>query len=146
MSRGPEGRFQDRLLDLWRKSGIVCQKFNDLFSEGIPDVHAKLPVVGSKGVQCPWIELKAIASWPKRQTTKLPLKSKPTPAQLRWMNSFATDSAPCWVALNTPDGWIAMDHVAAEEFWSLPISAVKSRLSKDQPTFGRILRSIHHES
>jgi hypothetical protein len=131
------------LLDILRSQGCVCQKFNDLFSEGIPDILVKLPVATPWGIRTPWVELKAIDQWPKRETTKLPRKSKPTPAQMRWMNSFATDSAPCWVLLNTPDGWIAMDHDAVEEFWSLPISDVRKRLDKNTPTMGRILRSIY---
>jgi len=142
MSRGPEGRFQDRLLDILRSQGCVCQKFNDLFSEGIPDTFIKLPVATPWGIEAAWIELKAIDSWPKREKTLLPKKSKPSTAQIRWMNSFATDSAPCWVLLNTPNGWIVMDHGAVEEFWSLPSSVVKTRLDTGTPTMGRILRLI----
>jgi len=142
MSRGPEGRFQDTLLDTFRSQGCVCQKFNDLFSEGIPDVHVKFPLPMPQGIQTPWIELKAIKAWPKRTPTKLPPKSKPTLAQMRWMSSFATDSAPCWVVLNTPDGWLAVDHGAVEKIWSLPTSAVKTKLVREKPTVGRVMRSI----
>ena len=142
MSRGPEGRFQDRWLGIIRSQGCVCQKFNDLFSEGIPDTLVKLPVATPWGVRTPWVELKAIERWPKRETTKLPKKSKPTSAQMRWMNSFATDSAPCWVVLNTPDGWLAVDHSVVEKAWSLPISDVRLLLVKEKPTVGRVMRSI----
>ena len=143
MSRGPEGRFQDHFLEIVRSQGCACQKFNDLYSEGIPDTLIKLPVASPTGVHSPWIELKAIDAWPKRMTSKLPKKSKPTIAQMRWMTSFSSDSAPCWVLLNTPDGWLAMDHSVVERIWSLPISAVKPLMHKEKPTIGRVLRSIY---
>lgn len=143
MSRGPEGRFQDRFLEILRAQGMICQKFNDLYTEGIPDILVKFSMVLIRGICAAWIELKAIDEWPKRETTKLPAKAIPTPDQVRWMRNFATLSVPCWVILNTPDGWLAYDHSAVEIVASWPVSEVKKHLCTEKPTLGRILRNLY---
>ncbi len=143
MKRGPEGKFQDNLLTTLRSAGMTCQKFNDLYSEGIPDTLVKFSMVVLRGICAAWIELKAIDEWPKRETTKLPKDAIPTEAQARWMRNFATLSVPCWVILNTPDGWMAYDHTAIDMVASWPVSEVKKHLCTEKPTLGRILRNLY---
>lgn len=140
MKRGPEGRFQDSLLKILRSQGISCQKFNDLYSEGIPDIYLRLPGNLSKSA---WIELKAISEWPKRETSFLPPRFRPTEAQIRWMRAFSSGDCPCWVILNTPGGWIAFDHTEVDEMWNIPVSELKRYCETEPPTIGRILRSIY---
>jgi hypothetical protein len=145
--RGPEGKFQDRFLAALRGQGMVCQKFNDLYSEGIPDTMGVLPLqslpfnwMGPIGA---WMELKAITSWPLRAKTKLPTKSKPTAGQIRWMTAFHTRQMPCYAILDTPDGWIAVEHTQIEWLWALPWPEVKRRVSDTPISYGTILRSAN---
>lgn len=143
MKRGPEGKFQDSLLEIFRSQGAVCQKFNDLYSEGIPDIYVRFPGMLIPRHPSVWIELKAVEEWPKRETSPLPARFKPTQAQIRWMNAFATDRCPCWVIVNTPGGWVAFDHKETESVWKMPISEVKKHLNVEKPTIGRVMRGVY---
>jgi hypothetical protein len=151
VSRGPEGNFQDRLLDILRSQGLVVQKFNDLYTEGIPDTLVRLPLpmpIPSHDrlpswIQSVWIELKAFDEWPKRETSLMPTKTKPSDGQIRWAKNFHTEAVPCWVLVNTPGGWIVADHTRIEWLWSLPISQIKQMVIKESPTMGRMMRSLY---
>lgn len=140
MRRGTEGKFQDTLLKILRSQGLSCQKFNDLYSEGIPDIYIRFP---ENVHHSAWIEIKALSEWPKRETSKLPPRFRPTEAQTRWMNAFSSQYTPCWVIVNTPHGWFAMDHSHIEKIWNIPVCELKKYLEKDPPTIGRIIRSVY---
>lgn len=143
MRRKSEGKFQDKCLETWRASGLCVQKFNDLFSEGIPDTFIKPPTEVPYGVNGAWIELKSFDEWPKRDTSPMPKKAKPTEGQMRWMHAFATRTVPCWVLVNTPGGWLIFDHTEIEEAWTRPWTSFRAHLQTERPTLGRMLRGVY---
>ncbi len=147
MGRTAEGRFQDAFLETMRSQGCICQKFNDLYSEGIFDTLIKFPhhiIVPGMGapLRGAWVELKAFTEWPKRKTSHLPAKVKPTTAQIRWGRAFETDVIPCWFLIDTPDGWLIVEQDGLEALWALTIEEVKPLVTQGKVTIGRMLQGV----
>jgi len=92
-----EAEFQEYMLGKLRGAGWDCQKFQDALQGGIPDV-----LIGRKGAGA-WIELKWIPEWPKRETTKPPLKFRP--GQVPWLRRWHGRPLPTGVLLASPAGW-----------------------------------------
>ena len=84
-----ENRFKKYLVDLMGTLWDV-QSVEDRYSTGIPDLS-----YGAKGVNG-WIELKQIASWPKKDDTLV----KPqhyTAEQVNWLVRRGKKGGCCWV-------------------------------------------------
>jgi hypothetical protein len=147
MSRSAEGKFQDTFLEVARAQGCSCQKFNDLFSEGIPDTLVMfpetVPMPNGPFLLGMWVELKAVKVWPKRMTSHLPAKAKPSGGQIRWLKAFDRYQMPCLVLIGTPGGWLCIPQDKIEWLWSLTITEIVPMLNKEKPTVGRILRVIY---
>jgi len=59
-----------------------------------------------------WIELKKIASWPKRETTTVQLPHF-TPQQRIWLSRRARAGGTVWVLLQVGQEWLLFDGVVA---------------------------------
>ena len=145
MSRTVEGRFQDRFLAALRGQGILCQKFNDEFSEGIPDIFAALPqdrlTAQLQGVlpDAAWIELKAIEEWPVRPETPLPANKRLRPGQVTFGKVWNFNPHPVVCVLGAPEGWLL---VPQRDFALLdgPASALRAMMRKEPISYARMFR------
>ena len=82
------------MVKILRKEKAHVQRHEDMASEGIPDLS-----VGWNKVNA-WIELKCVASWPKRPTTTLKLPHL-TPQQINWLVQRGRTGGNCFLLIKS---------------------------------------------
>lgn len=77
---GKEKHLVKRLLDGLKPFGFICQRHEDQYSTGIPDLsYDALGLAGSG-----WIEVKRLPAWPARSNTAVEIRHF-TPEQRAWL-------------------------------------------------------------
>lgn len=144
---GGESKFQTKVIQVLSAQGLLVQKFNDLFAEGIPDMLAELPVT----VPVPaskvtiwdglWLEAKCILELPKRASSPWPKKYHPSAAQMGWMKRWNRGAKPCTMLIKTPHGWACVPYAQIPAFFSRPHTATVDLFTEEAPTYGALCRS-----
>jgi hypothetical protein len=139
-----EAEFQAKYITTHRRQGVLVQKFNDMFAEGVPDVLSELPSKMERPLGLPpgmWVELKATENIPKRASSSWESDVIPSEAQKGWLRNFSAGLFPCMVVLSTPWGWIAVPEASIDCFFSSPHGRLRELYVSEKPTYGRVWRS-----
>lgn len=141
-----EAEFQSRVIETLSGQGLLVQKFNDLFTEGIPDFTAELPAPADRAPSgMPhglWLEAKFCSAAPKRKNSAWPKKVWPSAAQMGWMRRWDQGSKPCAMLLSTPYGWTCVPFALIDTFFARPHGDTRHLFTEERPTYGAICRSL----
>lgn len=109
-----EKDLQSILLTQWRKNGYSCQKFNDGFSVGIPDLF-----VGNFNLGL-WVELKYLKeASPERPP--LVLGRDISGPQVAWLRSFWMRPSLTALFVGIGSEWLLLPGNRAQEACSVPL-------------------------
>lgn len=110
--RKAENTFKKYLL---KKMGTrwSVQSHEDRFSIGVPDLS-----YGAEGVNG-WIELKQLKDWPKREATKVPLKSAAhfSVEQVNWLLKRGKKGGNCYLLVKVGQEYFLFDYTKVQPLW-----------------------------
>jgi hypothetical protein len=140
-----EGKFQSRVIEALSGQGLLVQKFNDLFSPGIPDFLVELPTPNISAAiglfPGMWLEAKFVDELPKRMSSPWPKKVHPSAEQMGWMRRWDMGSKPCAMLISTPFGWACVPFPCIPAFLSRPHPETRALFSQNRPAYGEINRN-----